>query len=1248
MKCFLLEMDISQEENEKYAARILPDISFASTARAKVQKPAVNAGHMPFDPSFTSSKHMGHRKVKFMCSSAGKILPRPSDMKLRYVGGETRMVSVPRYVQYSAFLGKMVELYGPDIALKYQLPEEDLDALVSVSSDEDFENMMEECDRLNAGEGSSKLRVFVFPASEVDAHDLDDLANFKSSERKFVDAINASPADFLPGMHSGSTAAKTYTNSDSFNDAYKAWNGIHSQDKDSLFLKNPYAEILQLENHIPTGNLHTFENFMPNQVSRPRSPFSHSAFMGQPTFSDTFVAADALENDSDHVGLEGSSSFFRQDLSHKYAENQWAASLEMHVQRELTSDDRGEDKTYRAEQSLAGQSSHMPIQNVLTSNDRGMDKIYRADQSSVAEHSMKHFGVEASFNRIESADSSPHSDSHLHGDPLILSPGAFLQKQLLSSSPGALLQQQIQPDWSSGKFLDADNMQPLPVSSGLKEQQQAFCEQHALQDHWERLPVYDSSFALDEENQASELMNDHSLGVQAPTTAEVPLHSKESSAAVFPASSAPSSPPGRKMQVDRRFDTVLQHIDSHEAFTTGFLLPDSTIPLDLSAQASTTIFPMAKMTREKVQMNMTSIPGQTLTQDFSRDHPIAWSATDTECYPFSSSLGISQEGMVNRVPVMRESSNLFSDAPSMCSSSIQRTREFSGLQNDEDRKGFLPSVKRGHSPGLSLSEETLVSGQSNTDGTQQHENEHVKALNESSPPGVTDNLHTSDMLSDLLESCRLTECLAAPSSTAESFMSRSACSLDEEPNWQEGDKLAASESLFAAIEGLDLPLSTHENSQYSSFQTMKNSLPSMEQFERVVTSPYPFNNGTSLFAEENVTRNREDRTITISHPAQVPALTSLIETWEASLLQDEDEQHTMMQHHVTHERAQGEINLSPTFDKEAALEDSRAEFEEMDEFASFDYEPTNAAAIAEQEAKARGLQMIRNCDLEELRELGSGTFGTVYHGKWRGTDVAIKRIKASCFTGRQAERDRLVADFWREAYILGQLHHPNVVAFYGVVPDGPGGTLATVTEYMVNGSLKQVLQNKDRALDRRKRLLIAMDAAFGMEYLHGKNVVHFDIKCENLLVNLRDTQRPICKVGDLGLSKVKQQTFVSGGVRGTLPWMAPELLNGSSSLVSEKVDVFSFGIVMWELLTGEEPYANMHYGAIIGGIVNNTLRPTVPRWCDPAWRSLMEKCWAADPEERPTFLEIANTLRAMEALHAAKGQGQARILEMYQ
>ncbi|CAI0401556.1 unnamed protein product [Linum tenue] len=277
------------------------------------------------------------------------------------------------------------------------------------------------------------------------------------------------------------------------------------------------------------------------------------------------------------------------------------------------------------------------------------------------------------------------------------------------------------------------------------------------------------------------------------------------------------------------------------------------------------------------------------------------------------------------------------------------------------------------------------------------------------------------------------------------------------------------------------------------------------------------------------------------------------------------------------------------------------------------------------------LQIIKNEDLEELRELGSGTFGTVYHGKWRGSDVAIKRIKKSCFTGRPSEQERLTVEFWREADILSKLHHPNVVALYGVVQDGPGGTLATVTEYMVNGSLRHVLLSKERHLDRRKRLIIAMDAAFGMEYLHSKNIVHFDLKCDNLLVNLKDPLRPICKVGDFGLSKIKRNTLVTGGVRGTLPWMAPELLNGSSSKVSEKVDVFSFGIVLWEILTGEEPYANMHYGAIIGGIVNNTLRPPVPGFCDPDWKLLMEQCWAPDPLARPAFTEIAGRLRVMSA-----------------
>lgn len=87
---------------------------------------------------------------------------------------------------------------------------------------------------------------------------------------------------------------------------------------------------------------------------------------------------------------------------------------------------------------------------------------------------------------------------------------------------------------------------------------------------------------------------------------------------------------------------------------------------------------------------------------------------------------------------------------------------------------------------------------------------------------------------------------------------------------------------------------------------------------------------------------------------------------------------------------------------------------------------------------------------------------------------------------------------------------------------------------------------------------------------------------------------------------------MSGGVRGTIPWMAPELLS-CKNLVTEKVDVFSFGIVMWELLTREEPYSGMRSHEIIAGIIKGTLRPETPAW----W------CWSTNPANRPTFSELA-------------------------
>ena len=129
-------------------------------------------------------------KMKVLCSFGGKILPRPSDGKLRYVGGDTRIIRINKDISWQELMQKTSTIYNQAHTIKYQLPGEDLDALVSVSSDEDLQNMMEECNLLEGGEESQKLRMFLFSSSELDDAHFGLGSIDGDSETQYVVAVN--------------------------------------------------------------------------------------------------------------------------------------------------------------------------------------------------------------------------------------------------------------------------------------------------------------------------------------------------------------------------------------------------------------------------------------------------------------------------------------------------------------------------------------------------------------------------------------------------------------------------------------------------------------------------------------------------------------------------------------------------------------------------------------------------------------------------------------------------------------------------------------------------------------------------------------------------------------------------------------------------------------------------------------------------------------------------------------------------
>ncbi|KAH1115564.1 hypothetical protein J1N35_008942 [Gossypium stocksii] len=258
---------------------------------------------------------------------------------------------------------------------------------------------------------------------------------------------------------------------------------------------------------------------------------------------------------------------------------------------------------------------------------------------------------------------------------------------------------------------------------------------------------------------------------------------------------------------------------------------------------------------------------------------------------------------------------------------------------------------------------------------------------------------------------------------------------------------------------------------------------------------------------------------------------------------------------------------------------------------------------------------IRWEDLHLGEEVGQGSYAVVYRGIWNGSDVAVKVY----FAGEYKESTLL--DYKKEIDIMRKLRHPNVLLFMGAVYSQE--RLAIVTEFLPRGSLFKALHKNNQALDVKRRVRMALDVARGMNYLHHRNppIVHRDLKSSNLLVDRNWN----VKVGDFGLSRWKNGTFLTTkSGRGTPQWMAPEVLRNEPS--NEKSDVFSFGVILWELMTVSIPWNNLNSLQVVGVVGFMDRRLELPEGLDPQIESIIRDCWQSNPENRPSFEDIINRM----------------------
>jgi len=262
-----------------------------------------------------------------------------------------------------------------------------------------------------------------------------------------------------------------------------------------------------------------------------------------------------------------------------------------------------------------------------------------------------------------------------------------------------------------------------------------------------------------------------------------------------------------------------------------------------------------------------------------------------------------------------------------------------------------------------------------------------------------------------------------------------------------------------------------------------------------------------------------------------------------------------------------------------------------------------------------------------LSKIGEGAFGVVYRAKWRDANVAVKQLLSQGVSTEQLKA------FLAEVQLIQELRaHPNVVMFLGTtIPPQP---LSLVTEFCEGGSLDVYLKKNKNDITPELQEKFILGIALGMRHLHAEKIIHRDLAARNVLLNANLD----VKISDFGMSRQHDEAASEGKTTSTvgpLKWMAPESIKNQT--YSTKSDVWSYGVVVYEILKCSEPFPDSNALQAAMEIVNGK-RLTISEEWDSVHTNLMRACWQEQPAFRPSMAEIICMLTksAYESINDAR------------